>query len=616
MQMMMFRRLANLIDYAERADGPPPTMLWPFMAWCTKGTWPVILFAALASGIAGFFEMASSIVLGWVVDAATDSMGSGFFIENLPLLIGGILFFMIARPVSFGISSLAQTYILQPNMLNLIMLRIHRWTMGQSVEFFENDFAGRIAQKEMQTATSATNVVIEFVHTIVFSIASVLGAMVIVAGLDPLLSLFVLAWLVAYIYFIKNFMPKMRKRSAAHADARAVVVGQVVDVVTNVKTVKLFANVRHEDNAILAAMKGNFERSLDRAEVMVLFRFLLLVLAGIMPIVLIGYSVVQWSNGLATVGQLAAAGAVGLRLAQMTGRVSFTLMNIYGSIGEDVDGVRTLSKRWNLNEDASARALNPKPTTITFDNVSFRYGQEEGGIENIDLSVKAGQKIGIIGASGAGKSTLVNLVLRLYDVENGSIKIADQNIAKVTQDSLRASIGMVTQETAMFNRSAMDNIRYGRPESSDADVIEAAKRAEAHDFIIDLIDGKGRQGYLAHLGERGVKLSGGQRQRIALARARLKDAPILVLDEATSALDSEVEASIQTSLYEFMQGKTVLAIAHRLSTLSEMDRIIVMENGRIVEDGTHTTLLAQNGLYARYWNRQSGGFIGAQDAAE
>jgi ATP-binding cassette subfamily B protein len=523
---------------------------------------------------------------------------------------------MIARPVSFGISSLAQTYILQPNMLNLIILRIHRWTMGQSVEFFENDFAGRIAQKEMQTATSATNVVIEFVHTIVFSIASVLGAMVIVAGLDPLLSLFVLAWLVAYIYFIKTFMPKMRKRSAAHADARAVVVGQVVDVVTNVKTVKLFANIRHEDNAILGAMKGYFERSLDRAEVMVLFRFLLLVLAGIMPIVLIGYSVVQWSNGMATVGQIAAAGAVGLRLAQMTGWVSFTLMNIYGSIGEVEDGVRTLSKRWNLNDDATARALNPNPTTITFDKVSFRYGQEKGGIENIDLSVEAGQKIGIVGASGAGKSTLVNLVLRLYDVENGSIKIADQNIAKVTQDSLRASIGMVTQETAMFNRSAMDNIRYGRPEASDADVIEAAKRAEAHCFIVDLIDGKDRQGYDAHLGERGVKLSGGQRQRIALARAILKDAPILVLDEATSALDSEVEASIQTSLYEFMQGKTVLAIAHRLSTLSEMDRIIVMENGRIVEDGTHTTLLAQNGLYARYWNRQSGGFIGAQDAAE
>ena len=612
----MFRRLANLIDYAERADGPPPNSLWPFMAWCTKGTWPIIVLAALASAIAGFFEMASSIVLGWVVDAATNDTPSGFFVENIPLLIGGILFFMIARPISFGISSLAQTYILQPNMLNLIMLRIHRWTMGQSVEFFENDFAGRIAQKEMQTSTSATNVVIEFVHTIVFSIASVLGAMVIVAGLDPLLSLFVLAWLVAYIYFIKTFMPKMRKRSAAHADARAVVVGQVVDVVTNVKTVKLFANVRHEDNAILNAMKGYFERSLDRAQVMVLFRFLLLVLAGIMPIVLIGYSVVQWSNGQATVGQIAAAGAVGLRLAQMTGWVSFTLMNIYGSIGEVEDGVRTLSTRWNLNDAPAARTLDPNPTTIMFDNVSFQYGHEKGGIENIDLSISAGQKVGIVGASGAGKSTLVNLVLRLYDVEFGTIKIANQDIAQVTQDSLRANIGMVTQETAMFNRSAMDNIRYGRPEASDAEVIEAAKRAEAHDFIVDLIDGKDRQGYQAHLGERGVKLSGGQRQRIALARAILKDAPVLVLDEATSALDSEVEASIQTSLYEFMEGKTVLAIAHRLSTLSEMDRIIVMENGRIVEDGTHTSLLAQNKLYARYWNRQSGGFIGAQDAAE
>jgi ATP-binding cassette subfamily B protein len=408
----------------------------------------------------------------------------------------------------------------------------------------------------------------------------------------------------------------MRKRSAAHADARAVVVGQVVDVVTNVKTVKLFANVRHEDNAILNAMKGYFERSLDRAQVMVLFRFLLLVLAGIMPIVLIGYSVVQWSNGQATVGQIAAAGAVGLRLAQMTGWVSFTLMNIYGSIGEVEDGVRTLSTRWNLNDAPAARTLDPNPTTIMFDNVSFQYGHEKGGIENINLSISAGQKVGIVGASGAGKSTLVNLVLRLYDVEFGAIKIANQDIAQVTQDSLRANIGMVTQETAMFNRSAMDNIRYGRPEASDAEVIEAAKRAEAHDFIVDLIDGKDRQGYQAHLGERGVKLSGGQRQRIALARAILKDAPVLVLDEATSALDSEVEASIQTSLYEFMEGKTVLAIAHRLSTLSEMDRIIVMENGRIVEDGTHTSLLAQNKLYARYWNRQSGGFIGAQDAAE
>jgi ATP-binding cassette subfamily B protein len=408
----------------------------------------------------------------------------------------------------------------------------------------------------------------------------------------------------------------MRKRSAAHADARAVVVGQVVDVVTNVKTVKLFANVRHEDNAILNAMKGYFERSLDRAQVMVLFRFLLLVLAGIMPIVLIGYSVVQWSNGQATVGQIAAAGAVGLRLAQMTGWVSFTLMNIYGSIGEVEDGVRTLSTRWNLNDAPAARTLDPNPTTIMFDNVSFQYGHEKGGIENINLSISAGQKVGIVGASGAGKSTLVNLVLRLYDVEFGAIKIANQDIAQVTQDSLRANIGMVTQETAMFNRSAMDNIRYGRPEASDAEVIEAAKRAEAHDFIVDLIDGKDRQGYQAHLGERGVKLSGGQRQRIALARAILKDAPVLVLDEATSALDSEVEASIQTSLYEFMEGKTVLAIAHRLSTLSEMDRIIVMENGRIVEDGTHTSLLAQNKLYSRYWNRQSGGFIGAQDAAE
>ena len=331
---------------------------------------------------------------------------------------------------------------------------------------------------------------------------------------------------------------------------------------------------------------------------------------------LIGATLWLWTRGAASPGDIAAAGAISIRIAQMTGWVSFTLMQMYANLGEVEDGMNTLTPPHDLVDAPDAEPLRVTEGRVEFERVAFTYGRGAGGIRGVELTVEPGQRVGVVGASGAGKSTLVSLLLRLYDAEGGRVLIDGQDVARVTQESLRRQIALVTQETAMFNRSARDNILYGRPDASEAEVVEAARRAEAHDFILELQDFKGRRGYDAHLGERGVKLSGGQRQRIALARAILKDAPILVLDEATSALDSEVEASIQAALARVMEGKTVLAIAHRLSTLTAMDRIVVLEGGRIVEDGTHGDLLARGGLYARYWERQSGGFIGAQEAAE
>jgi ATP-binding cassette subfamily B protein len=388
-------------------------------------------------------------------------------------------------------------------------------------------------------------------------------------------------------------MPRVRVNSAARASARAMVTGQVVDTITNIKTVKLFAHAAFEDKVALKAMQVFRDRSLEFGQISTMFRLALMTLSGTLPVLLVGGTLWLWSQGMATAGAIAAAGAISMRIAQMSGWVSFTLMSIYTSIGEVEDGMRTLSIPHTLADAPGALDLPRVKGEVTFQDVSFAYGRKRGGVEHISLTIRAGEKLGIVGASGAGKSTLVSLLLRLYDTEKGAVLIDGNDVRQVTQESLRRQIGMVTE----------------------AEVIEATRAAEAHDFVEHMIDHNDRKGYDAYLGERGVKLSGGQRQRIALARTFLKDAPILVLDEATSALDSEVEAAIQETLGRVMEGKTVLAIAHRLSTIAAMDRIVVLDNGRIVEEGSHDALLAMNGLYARYWNRQSGGFIGSEEAA-
>jgi len=608
--------VAKLINPYAPADGPPPSSLFKFLVWSFSGGFRYVALGSVISILSGVVDVSTALILGLVIDAALTSDSASFFSDNTTLLLSILLFFLILRPVVMGLSGVMQSVVIGPSLANLILSRLHRHTLGQSASFFDDDFAGRIAQKQLQASRAATNLVVEMIHTVMFALASLIGSIILMLTIDLRTALLMTVWLIGYFFLIRFFMPKIRAASKERASKRAMVTGQVVDTVTNIKTVKLFAHKDREDRAAIDAMSELWDASVNFGWTSASFRFFLTTLAGIIPILMVGATLYSWTIGDSTAGAIATSGAVGLRLSQMTGWVSFTLMTMYADVGEVEDAIRTLSPAHNLTDVPEAKELDVTKGQIVFDHTSFSYGKAVGGIHDVNLTINAGERLGIVGASGAGKSTLVALLLRLYDTEEGTITIDGSDISKVTQESLRQNIGMVTQETAMFNRSARDNILYGDPTASDDDMRNAAMRAEADEFIEGLEDHSGRTGYDAYLGERGVKLSGGQRQRIAIARAMLKDAPILVLDEATSALDSEVEASIQAALESVMDGKTVIAIAHRLSTLAQMDRIIVLDEGRIVEEGNHATLIAQNGLYTRYWNRQSGGFINVQRAAE
>jgi ATP-binding cassette subfamily B protein len=614
--MRPLRALGTVIDAFRPADGPPPQTLGAFIRWSLSGAWPPLMLAAVIGALAGTMEVISALLLGWTIDAALASGPERVLADHAPLLIGSVAFFLILRPLAFGIFSASNSVLVGPNVLPLVLSRLHRWTMGQDVTFFDNDFAGRIAQKQMQAARAMTDVASESINTVCFSLASVIGSAFFLLTVDWAIAVGLLLWLVIYLATIRFFLPRVKKNSSARAAARAMVTGQVVDTITNIKTVKLFAHASFEDRVALKSMDLFRERSLDFGIISTQFRLALTALAGVLPVMLIGGALMLWRQGAATPGDIATAGAVAMRITQMTGWVSFALMSVYSNVGEIEDGMRTLAGPHRLTDAPDAIDLPKVHGDVRFNDAGFAYGRRRGGIDGVTLHIRPGERIGIVGASGAGKSTLVSLLLRLYDCEKGAVLVDGHDVRAVTQESLRSQIGMVTQETAMFNRSARDNIGYGRPDASEDEIIAAAKAAEAHEFILHMEDHQGRKGYDAHLGERGVKLSGGQRQRIALARAFLKDAPILVLDEATSALDSEVEASIQEALNRVMKGKTVLAIAHRLSTIAEMDRIVVLDEGRIVEEGSHEALLAKGGLYARYWNRQSGGFIVTEEAAE
>lgn len=609
----IYRWLANRIDPFARADGPPPNSLRPFMVWALAGAGPQIKLAIVASVSVGVATIVGLQMIGWLIDTA-QTVGPDFLSTHGWHFAALALFYMVIWPGTLVANAAFNTVGLGPNLYALVLSRMNRHTLGQSLTFFDNDFAGRIAQKSQQTARALTDVVLESTNILGNVVAAGVSAAVMLGTVDWRLGLIMVLWMVSYGFLVRWFIPGIRSRSQLRAARRAVVTGQIVDTITNITTVKLFAHGAAEEKATDDALASFRESGVAWAGNVVTFRLCIFTLAGVLPTALIGLSLWLWGQGAATMGDVAAAGLVSTRLATMTGWVSFAALGIFTNIGEIEDGIRTLTPPHAITDRPNALAPETARGAIRFENVSFGYGTPGAALNNFDLDIQPGEKVALVGRSGAGKSTVMSLLLRLYDVEDGKVTLDGTDVRDLTQDTLRRQIAMVRQETSMFNRSARDNIRYGRVAATDAEVFAAARQAAAHDFIGDLEDYRGRTGYDAHLGERGVKLSGGQRQRIALARAILKDSPVLVLDEATSALDSEVEAEIQDALGRVMEGKTVLAIAHRLSTIAAMDRIIVLEHGQIAEMGSHSELLDRGGLYARFWTRQSGGFLGSEAA--
>ncbi|MBF9042541.1 ATP-binding cassette domain-containing protein [Rhodobacterales bacterium HKCCE4037] len=614
----MFRFFENLVDpytgYPE--DDRPPRRLWPFLWEYSQPFKGLFAITAVMSVVVAAVEIGLIWYMGRVVDILTGGDPAEVLADYGTELILAAVFILLFRPVLQALDVLLLNNAILPQFGALVRWRAHKQVLRQSVGFFENDFAGRIANRIMQTPGSAGDAIFQVFDAITFSLAYLVGAAILLAEADPRLAIPLVFWFGLYALLLRWTMARVGPASKASADARSMTTGRVVDSYTNIHSVKLFA---HHDSELAYAKDAIEETRQTFGREMRIFTtmdVMLVTLNGFLIVAVVGWGIWLWSQGAASVGVVAAATALTLRLNAMTGWIMWAVSTFFRSLGVVAEGMETITEPIQLTDTPGAAPLNLTDGAITFDSVSHHYGRGAGGIDSLSLSIAPGEKVGLIGRSGAGKSTLVKLLLRFYDAEQGRILIDGQDIAQVTQDSLRVCIGMVQQDSSLLHRSVRDNILYGRPDATEAEMLAAAKRAEAHDFILDLEDPQGRKGYDAHVGERGVKLSGGQRQRVTLARVILKDAPILVLDEATSALDSEVEAQIQDTLYGVMEGKTVIAIAHRLSTIARMDRIVVLDDGRIVEDGTHGALLAANGLYASFWARQSGGFIGTDEAAE
>ncbi len=611
----MFRFFETLVDpYVDyEADDAPPRRLWPFMWSYSRPFTRVFAFTAIMSVLVAAVEIGLIWYMGRIVDVLSNTApGEAWGVYGTEL-VAVALFILILRPAIQGLDVLLLNNAILPNYGTLYRWRAHRHVLRQSVGWFENDFAGRLANRIMQTPPAAGDAIFQIFDAISFSLAYLIGAGLLLAGADWRLLVPLLIWFVLYGFLLRWTMARVGPASKASSDARSEVTGRVVDSYTNIHSVKLFAHHDREIEFAREAIENTRQTFAAEMRIFSVMDVALTVLNGMLIVGVVGWAVLLWTQGAASVGVVAAASALVLRLNAMTGWIMWAVSTFFRSLGVVSEGMETIAQPIDLLDTPGARPLRLTDGRIEMDALSHHYGRGRGGLEKITLTVEPGQKIGLIGRSGAGKSTLVKLLLRFYTAEGGRILIDGQDIAKVTQDSLRHVIGMVQQDSSLLHRSVRDNILYGRPDAGDKAMIAAARRAEAHDFILDLEDPQGRRGFDAHVGERGVKLSGGQRQRVALARVMLKDAPILVLDEATSALDSEVEAAIQETLYGMMEGKTVIAIAHRLSTIARMDRILVLDDGRIAEDGTHAELLEKGGLYAGFWVRQSGGFIGTAD---
>lgn len=609
----MFKFFESLVNpFPAEAPKTAPNTLAAFCIHYTRGVFPHLFIMAFLTACIAIMEVALFQFLGQLVD---------LLIENTPQTLwdqhsSKLTFYAVIVLFLIPLAVLLHSSVIHQALLGNYPMRIrwnsHRYLLGQSLSFFQDEFAGRIATKVMQTALSVREAVMKMLDVLLYVSVYFIGMVSILGLSDPALSIPLVIWLIGYIVVLSMFIPRLRQISAEQADARSAMTGSIVDTYTNISTVKLFSHGQREADYARNAMDGFLQTVHPQMRLVTKLNVSVWLLNSALLFSISALSIYLWSEDQVSTGAIAVAIGLALRLNGMSQWIMWEVSSLFENIGSVQDGMNTIAQPKEVSDQSNANPLEIHRGEITFEDVSFEYNTNEPVLRDLSLRIKAGEKIGLVGRSGAGKSTLVNLLLRFHDLNEGRIRIDNQDIQTVEQESLRAQIGVVTQDTSLLHRSVSENIAYGRPDASQKDIEDAAVKAEAHRFIQGLSDAKGRTAYEAHVGERGVKLSGGQRQRIAIARVLLKDAPILILDEATSALDSEVEAAIQESLYQLMAGKTVIAIAHRLSTIAAMDRLIVIDEGKIVEQGSHEELISKGGLYAQLWQRQSGGFIGEE----
>ncbi|MBU9818886.1 ABC transporter ATP-binding protein [Rahnella sp. BCC 1045] len=608
---MLFRRFERMIDIFREAPGAePPGKVWPFYLYYLRQVWPSFAVLLVVGLVASLIEVSLFSYLSQIIDLTKDTPPGSFFSDHMGELLWMAAVAMIMRPVFFGLNDLLVHQTLTPGMTSMIRWQNHKYVLRQSLNFFQSDFAGRIAQRIMQTGSSLRDSAVQMVDAIWHVVIYAASALFLFAQADWRLMIPLIIWIFCYAICLWYFVPRVKQRSVESSEARSKLMGCIVDGYTNISTLKLFAHTDLEQQYAREAITEQTIKTQLAGRLLTGMAFAITTLNGLLIVSSTGLALWLWTQSLITVGAIALATGLVIRIVNMSGWIMWVVNGIFENIGTVQDGLHTIAQPLTVTDKPQAPALKVDRGAIRFDHVNFNYGKGSPVIRDLDLAIRPGEKIGLIGPSGAGKSTLVNLLLRLYDIDGGRILIDEQNIADVTQGSLRAQIGMITQDTSLLHRSIRDNLLYGRPGATDEELQLAIRQARADEFIPQLYDSLGRTGLDAHVGERGVKLSGGQRQRIAIARVLLKNAPILIMDEATSALDSEVEAAIQESLETLMDGKTVIAIAHRLSTIAKMDRLVVLEKGQIVETGSHAELLAHGGLYARLWQHQTGGFVG------